>query len=173
MCETLGDHWGYAKNDLNFKSTADIIRSFAICRRYRSNFLLNVGPKADGSLRLIDKAYLEVVGQWYKLNSEAIHTPAPVDIAVKDKPNNFFLKDGNNYYLFFSDLGASGDANVVFNHDTNPENVFTLDEKVKSVRWLDSDEELTFTQEGNTVNVQGKPYKYGQSYVVRVAKITV
>ncbi|MBE6740301.1 MAG: alpha-L-fucosidase [Ruminococcaceae bacterium] len=173
MCETLADHWGYAKNDFNFKSCAELIQTFAICRRYKSNFLLNVGPKEDGTLRSIDKAYLEIIGDWYKLNSEALHTPAPVDITINGKPDNFFLKDGNNYYLFFSDLDTSGDENVTFKHDTNLNNIFTLDQKVKSVCWLDSGEELSFTQEGNTVNIQAKPYKYGESYVVRIAKITV
>ncbi len=173
MCETLADHWGYAENDFNFKSTANLIQSFAICRRYRSNFLLNVGPKGDGSLRTIDKASLEIIGQWSKLNDEALHNPAPTAITVKDKPNNYILKEGNNYYLFFFDLGSNGDSNVSINRDTNPDNIFSFDEKIKSVRWLDSGEELSFTQENGIVNIQAKPYKYGQSFVVRVAKITV
>lgn len=45
MCETMGDHWGYAKDDLNFKSPATIIEETADCRRYGANMLLNIGPK--------------------------------------------------------------------------------------------------------------------------------
>ena len=48
MCETMGDHWGYAKDDLNFKSPATIIEETADCRRYGANMLLNIGPKGDG-----------------------------------------------------------------------------------------------------------------------------
>ncbi len=173
MCETLGDHWGYAENDFNFKSTASLIQTFAICRRYRSNLLLNVGPKADGSLRTIDKANLEILGQWYNLNKEAIHTPEPINIEVENKPNNFFLKDGNAYYLFFFDMSMAGDENVAINRDSNPDNIFSFSEKIKSVCWLDSGEALSFTQEGEKVNIQAKPYKCGQSFVVRIAKITV
>ena len=173
MCETLGDHWGYAEKDFNFKSTANIIQSFAICRRYRSNFLLNVGPKADGTLRTIDKANLEIVGQWYDLNKEALHSPVPFAKEVENKPNNFFLKDGNNYYLFFFDVGSSGDINVSIERDSNPDNVFTFSEKIKSAVWLDNGKALNFTQDGDRVNIQAKPAEYGQSYVVRVAKITV
>lgn len=173
MCETLADHWGYAKNDFNFKSTGDLIQSFAICRRYRSNFLLNVGPKGDGSLRTIDKASLEIIGQWATLNDEALHNPVPTAIEIKHKPSNYILKEGNNYYLFFFDLGSNGDSNVTIKRDSNPDNIFSFSEEIKSVNWLDSGEELSFTQENGIVNIQAKPYKYGQSFVVRVAKITV
>ena len=83
MCETFADHWGYAENDFNFKPTAELIQSLAICRRYRSNFLFNVGPKADGSLRTIDKGALEIFGQWTALNEEALREPAPVAIDVE------------------------------------------------------------------------------------------
>ncbi|MBR2043536.1 MAG: alpha-L-fucosidase [Clostridia bacterium] len=172
MCETFGDHWGYAEQDLNFKSTGNLIRSYAICRKYRSNFLFNVGPMPDGSLRTIDKGALEILGLWSKLNDEALHNPAPFKVEVQDKPENFMLNDGNNYYLFFNDLSMKGDENVVINRDSNLNNIFTFHKKIKSVSWLDNGEALTFTQEGNTVNIQGKPYKYGTSYVVRIAKIT-
>ena len=46
----------YAKKDLNYKPLGSVIEDFAVCRRYRSNFLLNVGPMGDGSLRPMDKA---------------------------------------------------------------------------------------------------------------------
>lgn len=49
MCEVFASHWGYTKEDLNFKSPAQMIRELADCRRYGSNMLINVGPMADGS----------------------------------------------------------------------------------------------------------------------------
>lgn len=172
MCETFADHWGYAEHDLNFKSTGNLIRSYAICRRYRSNFLFNIGPKADGTLRTIDKGALEILGLWTKLNDEALHNPEPFNVEIEDKPDNFMLRDGDNYYLFFYDLSMKSDENVAINRDSNLNNIFTFGKKIKSVNWLDNGEELSFTQEGDKVNIQGKPYRYGSSYVVRIAKIT-
>ena len=58
MCEVICDHWGYAKNDFNYKTPAQMIRTFSVCRRYGSNLLLNIGPKGDGTLRTIDKGFL-------------------------------------------------------------------------------------------------------------------
>lgn len=173
MCETFADHWGYAENDFNFKPTAELIQSLAICRRYRSNFLFNVGPKADGSLRTIDKGALEILGQWAALNAEALYEPAPVAVEVENKPKNFLLKNGNNYYLFLFDISMRGDGNVAINKEMVLDNTFSLPETVQSVCWLDSGKPLQFTQTGDRVTVTAEPYRYGQSFVVRVAKITV
>lgn len=173
MCETLNDHWGYAANDFNFKSPRELIETFSICRRYRSNFLLNIGPKADGSLRTVDKGILELIGQWYALNNEALHDPAPYPVEIENKPNNFMLKDGNNYYLFITDINVNGDFNVVIGTKNNPNNVFAFEEKIKSVCWLDTKEPIEFTQENGKVDVKSFPLRYGQNFVVRVAKITV
>lgn len=173
MCETFANHWGYAENDFHFKSIDHLINSFAVCRRHRSNFLFNVGPKADGSLRTLDKGALEVLGQWSKLNDEALHAPKPTDIKIKGKPNNFILRNGNLYYLFISDLNTSGDENVTVNRKSDCNNIFSLKEKIKSVCWLDNGEALAFTQNDEEVNVCAKPFPYGQDLVVRIAKIQV
>ena len=173
MCETYCSHWGYAEKDFNFKSASDILNSFAICRRYRSNFLFNVGPKADGSLRTIDKGMLELLGQWTALNDEALHLPEPTDILIKGKTSNFLLRSGNHYYLFVNDLGVWGNEHVVTNQSKATANAFDLKEKVKSVCWLDSGEEIPFVQKGDEVEIQTKDYGYGWDFVVRVAKITV
>ena len=175
MCETFASNWGYAENDFNFKSMEHLINSFAICRRYRSNFLFNVGPKADGSLRTMDKGALEILGQWSKLNDEALHIPEPTDIEIKDKPNNFILRNDNTYYLFLSDLSISGNENVTINYNKNVncDNIFRFDKKVKSVCWLDNGEELNFTQNDREVTIQAKPYECGQDFVIRIAKIEV
>ena len=49
MCCTLNDHWGFGKNDLNYKSPAELIRQLCRCRRAGANFLLNVGPDGSGA----------------------------------------------------------------------------------------------------------------------------
>jgi len=174
MCETLASHWGYTENDFHFKSLEHLIKTFAICRRYRSNFLLNVGPKADGSLRTIEKGALEVLGQWSRRNDEALHDPAPTGIEIAGKPEHFLLQNGNAYYLFVNDLNIGGFEHVATNTAKyTPDNIFTLDKRIKAACWLDSGEPLDFTQEGSRVNVQAKQYKYGEDHVVRIAKIQV
>lgn len=171
MCEVLCDHWGYAKDDLNYKSPAQLICELADCRRYRSNMLMNLGPMGDGSVREIDRAVLNMIGRWVDFFDEAIRKPAPTDIIIEGKEKDFILKEGNNYYLFCYDLPMLGDPNVVRSGGIQYDSKFQLSDKIQTVTWLDNGEEVQFEQIGETVIVHPVPYKYGRNLVVRVAKI--
>ncbi len=173
MCEVFDDHWGYAKNDFNYKSIGNIIETFACCRKYRSNFLLNVGPKGDGSLRTIDKGMLEIIGDWVRMNEKVLRTPVPTDIVVTNKPKDFILQEGDTYYLFVHDLQMFADLNVALCTKMELKEEFEFDKKIKSVRWMDNQEDLDYVQDGVNVTITTKPYNYGESYVVRIIEIKV
>jgi len=173
MCEVFGDHWGYAKNDFNYKSVADIIESLVVCRRYRSNFLLNVGPKGDGSLRTIDKGILEMVGEWVSLNEKALRLPSPTNIEIIGKSKDFILQDSETYYLFVHDLAMTADLNVALRANMNLIERFIFEKPIKSVCWLDNGEELDFCQENGEVTITTKPFPYGESYIVRILEIKI
>ncbi|MBQ7354337.1 MAG: alpha-L-fucosidase [Clostridia bacterium] len=171
MCQVFCDHWGYAELDLNYKSTAEIIEDLTACRRYGSNYLINVGPRPNGSLRMIDLGMLEVLGQWVALHDEALHNPRPTVIAVENKPKDFLLQDGNTYYLFIHKLSAGGDGHVALPAEERGLERFVLPKKVISAHFLDNGQPATFTQEGDTVTLRTESYGYGVNLVVRVVKI--
>ena len=76
-CMTLGQHWGYSKYDGNFKSAETIIRQLQECTAKGGNLLLNIGPKADGSIpENVAKTFREV-GAWLRVNGEAIYGTRP------------------------------------------------------------------------------------------------
>lgn len=171
MCEVMADHWGYAREDLNFKSTAQMIKELAECRRYGANMLMNVGPREDGSVRPIDAAILGVMGEWVSYFEEAIRTPRPTQIEIENKPDDFVLQDGDNYYLFCTDLPMAGSLNVALIEGGHFQDTFVFDRKVKSVTWMDNGEAAEFEQKDGKLTVHTHPFKYGRSLVVRVAKI--
>ena len=172
MCQIFGNYWGYAKNDFNFKSLGEIIEDFCVCRRYGANFLLNVGPMGSGQLRPLDTAMLEALGDWGEIYKEALYLPRPTNIEVLGKEKNFLLKGEGCYYFFAHDLEISANVNVELSKgNPNRENIFELDEEVKSVKWLDNGENVFFTQENGKVTIVNTPQLYGENYVVRVAKI--
>jgi alpha-L-fucosidase len=72
-CMTMNDHWGYNKNDHNWKSSTDLIRKLADIASKGGNFLLNVGPMPDGTIPPQSIIRLAAMGQWMKVNSEAIY----------------------------------------------------------------------------------------------------
>lgn len=173
MCQIFNDHWGYAAEDLNYKSPADMIRDLATCRRYGSNLLMNVGPMGNGLLRPIDAATFGIMGEWVAYFKEAVYLPRPSGIEIENKDTDFILSDGTNYYLFCDRLPMVADPNVSKRTAADYSDVFAFDKEIESVRWLDNDEELTFEQKDGKTTITTTPYIWGRSLVVRVAKITV
>ncbi len=72
-CMTMNDHWGYNKNDDNWKSSKDLIRKLADISSKGGNFLLNVGPTADGRFPEESIERLEKIGEWMRINKDAIY----------------------------------------------------------------------------------------------------
>jgi alpha-L-fucosidase len=72
-CMTINDTWGYKPHDLNFKSSTDLIRKLVDIVSKGGNYLLNVGPRPDGSIPepLVER--LEDIGKWMDVNGDAIY----------------------------------------------------------------------------------------------------
>jgi alpha-L-fucosidase len=72
-CMTMNDHWGYNKNDANWKSSQELIRMLIDIASKGGNFLLNVGPTAEGLIPEPSVERLRDIGAWLKVNGEAIY----------------------------------------------------------------------------------------------------
>ncbi|MCL5098769.1 MAG: alpha-L-fucosidase [Candidatus Omnitrophica bacterium] len=72
-CMTLNDHWGYARDDHNWKSTEDLVHKLCDIAHKGGNFLLNVGPTELGEIPEPSIERLAEVGVWMKVNSAAIY----------------------------------------------------------------------------------------------------
>ncbi len=78
-CMTMNDHWGFNAVDKNFKSAPQIVEMLCDIASKGGNYLLNVGPDADGVVPKESVDALARVGAWMKVNGEAIYetTAAP------------------------------------------------------------------------------------------------
>jgi alpha-L-fucosidase len=72
-CDTINGAWGYNKDDKNFKSTRDLIHYVARAAGFGANFLLNVGPRPDGTIQPEFVERLREMGAWLKKNGESIY----------------------------------------------------------------------------------------------------
>ncbi len=72
-CMTMNKHWGWNKNDNNWKSTADLIHKLVDIASKGGNYLLNVGPKADGTIPQPSIERLAGIGDWMDVNGESIY----------------------------------------------------------------------------------------------------
>jgi len=72
-CMTMNNNWGYNKNDNNWKSAEDLVQKLIDIASKGGNFLLNVGPTAEGLFPQASVDRLKMMGEWMKLNSESIY----------------------------------------------------------------------------------------------------
>jgi alpha-L-fucosidase len=95
---TFNDTWGFKKDDHNWKSTKWLLQLLVDIVSKGGNYLLNVGPTAQGVIPTPSVKRLEEVGRWLKVNGEAIYgasaSPHPYElggVAITTKPGKMYL----------------------------------------------------------------------------------
>ncbi len=170
MCETINAHWGIGHHDFNNKSTAELIETLCACRKVGANFLLNIGPSAQGGIIPLQKYTLECVGEWVKIFEPALRKAKPYK--AKGEGKDFALVCDNKLFFFIHDLAESGNINVTIGCENGMVRAFSnIDTKIKSIEWLDNGETLEFSQEDEdkSLTIKTTNYPYGVDMVVRVA----
>ncbi|MBI4328152.1 MAG: alpha-L-fucosidase [Chloroflexi bacterium] len=72
-CMTMNDTWFFVRQDQHWKSAQGLVRMLIETASKGGNFLLNVGPDADGVIPPPSVARLDAMGRWMQLNGESIH----------------------------------------------------------------------------------------------------
>jgi alpha-L-fucosidase len=139
LCMTMNDSWGYQQNDTNYKSANQIIRIFVDCISKGGNLLLDIGPKADGTIPEEQLAILKELGRWTKKHASAIYgSRAGID-----------CKYFNGY------TALSSDSTILYLYVDNKPNgpllVKGLKNKVNRIWVVGNGTKLTY-------KVMGKPY---------------
>ncbi len=74
-CMTIGDQcgWGYIKNNPNLKTSAQLIQHLVTTAAGEGNFLLNIGPRPNGTVRKEERVRLKEIGRFLGVNGEAVY----------------------------------------------------------------------------------------------------
>jgi alpha-L-fucosidase len=96
-CMTLNESWGYQKADDEWKTPKTIVKNLATCSGGGGNYLLNIGPKPDGSIPEESVRILETVGQWLDHNGPAIYGTGRGDFRGGTFTN--YTRRGNTLYI--------------------------------------------------------------------------
>jgi len=144
-CMTLNDNWGYSAADDNWKSTKQLISSLARCAGGGGNFLLNVGPKPDGTIPSPSVKRLNEMGTWMKMNGESIY-------GAERSPFLWSMVGltavkGNTVYLH------------VFRWPGEEICLAGIKNKVRSAHLLAGGERVKAVQEGDRLFLRGLPRK--------------
>jgi alpha-L-fucosidase len=88
---TVNNTWGYSKFDNDWKTPEELILWMVDIASKGGNYLLNVGPKADGTIPAHSLELLSEVGKWMKVNGEAIYGTGKWTVR-KEGPNSLKMK---------------------------------------------------------------------------------
>ena len=108
---TLNGHWGYNKNDHNWKEPKVVIRNLADIAGKGGNYLLNVGPTSDGIFPPDAVRILGDVGKWMDVNGESIYGTTANPLNSTPAWGRITQK-GNRLYLHVFNWPADGKLTV-------------------------------------------------------------
>ena len=102
-CMTMNDTWGYRKDDDNWKSASELLYNLIDVTAKGGNYLLNVGPMANGLIPKASVERLDTMGAWLKSNGEAIYNTQSQK-QYKEESTYFTLSaDGRYLYAIFTE----------------------------------------------------------------------
>ena len=143
LCMTMNNHWGWFAADPLWKPTKQLVHTLTACASSGGNFLLNVGPKPDGTIPPQSVKRLEEMGRWLKVNGRAIYG---VDRSRFDTGTaGCAAERGKTIYVFVHWW---------------PGRVLTLprvDFKIKSARILGSSCKVDLERQGQRLLLKGLP----------------
>lgn len=174
MCQTMNQHWGIGASDFNYMAPPQIIQTLCNCRKVGANYLMNVGPTAQGGIPEYEGAALRRVGDWVKAAGQVVYQGKP-HATAKYTGDDFILQTEDAAYYFAFNLSRGGDSHVTVGGNANSDRkIRDYANKVQDIRWLDNDESLQFKQNQDTdlLTFNATGYSYGIDMVVRIARIT-
>ncbi len=145
-CMPITPSWSYEPG-LKYKSTRQLIHTLVDIVAKGGNFLLNVAPTAEGDFE--DAAYerLKEIGEWMKINGEAIYNSHPLTPYKEGKVCFTQLKDGTTYAIYLTEDGKNILPGKLIFKEFNP----GLD---KEIALLGTNVELKAIVEGNNFIIE-------------------
>jgi alpha-L-fucosidase len=77
LCMTTNDNWGWQPTDTHWKTPYEVITIFADVVSNGGNLLLDIGPKADGTIPPEQVHVLQELGAWNRKHGEAVFGTLP------------------------------------------------------------------------------------------------
>lgn len=163
--------WGYTEGN-EFKTPAEIIRNMIEVFSKNGCYMLNVGPKADGTICDEEKNVLLEIGKWLDVNGEAVYGSQPFEICSFEgkKSKNGSFKENKKFSKKDFCFTAKPGKIYVFPMGSNlPEtlkikclrhsNEHGIRYKIKHIHILGESSELNYSQSEKLLEIRlGRKY---------------
>ena len=142
-CMTLNGSWGYQRADDDWKRPKTVVRNLVYCAGQGGNYLLNIGPRADGSIPEESVQILREVGRWMQRNGNSVYGSELCHAEASSYAD--FTRKGNTLYMHVYFWPGATVA------------LGGLKTRVKSVRLFASNRPVTFQQDEFRLRLTGLP----------------
>lgn len=99
-CMTMNDSWGFKTFDDNWKSSEMLVHNLVDIAAKGGNYLLNIGPTAEGLIPRPSEKRLKKIGEWLDINGEAIYTTQKLEKNYKQGESIRFTKKKKKPYYY-------------------------------------------------------------------------
>lgn len=127
-CDTISGAWGYNKNDKNYKSSTALIHYLVRAAGNNANFLLNVGPRPDGTIQPEFVERLQAIGAWLSKHGETIYGTRGGPVPPQDW--GVTTRKGHKVYVHILTAGVVGVSLPKLDSPIESASMFGTGEKV-------------------------------------------
>lgn len=177
--------WCYT-DTLDYKTSGQIIRDFVDIISKNGNMLLNVGPRADGSIPEKDQTILREIGAWMRQNAEAIYGSRPWRKSgegnTREKEGQFsdqkevpntkedirFTTAGDSIYAFVMNYPEDGKVTIRSLADSKDQNVPEFHGLIKEVSVLGFKEKPSYKKDRRGLHTRTHSVKSDLPVVIRI-----
>jgi len=149
-CQTMNQSWGYASWDNNYKTPKTMIQELVKVVSRDGNYLLNIGPKGDGTVPQKSVDILESMGEWMAIYGESIYgaTRSPY---ASEPSWGFCTKKPGKIYLQVCTWPTNGLLKVPSLSNTINK-IFLMDDPTSLLSFTESDGEVSISVPVNSPN---------------------
>lgn len=170
---TLNNTWGYSKFDNDWKSPEELLFWIVDIASNGGNYLLNVGPKPDGTFPLKSAELLKQIGSWMSVNGDAIYGSSkwiirkegPSELKMRGTENRaqvgykadftsedlwFTAKENKIFVIGFKEPASS----TILVKALSKESFASKELKIKSIHLLGSKAPIKWMQTSSALEIQ-------------------
>lgn len=156
---TIAHSWGYHALENDWKSTNQLLQALINNVSLNGNFMLNIGPRADGSLPYESISRLEDMGRWLAINGESIYKAGGLELRPRqyDWGKITYKREGTTNKVYLHVFNWPLDRILRFTGILNkPSSVYLLSDKLQNP--------LEFKQSGPSLHI-ALPHKQPDPYI--------